>query len=352
MDEKAAGASETIPRRGLGGLTWRVVLGVTLSLALLVLTFWNTDLGQVGSILAGAEPAYILLGLVLSLAGLFLRAYRWRLLFPPGRLPYADFLDAVNLGYLVNNLAPVRFGDLVRSVLLGRWLDTGVALALSATMVERALDAALMLILFFGLLTVLPLSTAAANVGLVAALLVAAAIAFMVVAAGQEARGERWLRRLLGWMPWFSAEAWVPRVMDLVRGFKALRRTGMLVRFFAWSAVLWAQAVLTYWVIMRAFVSDIPLSYAALAIVGAALGLAAPSAPAGVGTFEGAVTGVLLLVGLGGVQARSLAIALHAVTFLALLIAGLWSLARRGLGYREVFAVGRSRGELADGAGR
>lgn len=319
---------------------------------MLLATFWSADLDQLWSVLAAAKPGYIALGFLLSFTGLFLRAYRWRLLFPPGRLPYGDFLDAVNLGYLVNNLAPVRFGDLVRSVLLGRWLDKGVGLALSATMVERALDAALMLILFFGLLTVLPISTAAANLGLVAALVVAGALAFMVLAAGQEARGERWLRRLVGWMPWFSAEAWVPRLMDVVRGFQALRRTGVLLRFLAWSAVLWGQAVLTYWVIMLAFAPRVPISYAALAIVGAALGLAAPSAPAGVGTFEGAVTGVLLLVGIGGTQARSMALALHAITFLVLLMAGLWSLARRGLGYREVLAVGRSSREIAGGPGR
>lgn len=351
MDEKATGAADSVRRRRGGGFPWRVALGISLSLALLLATFWNANLAELWGVLANAEPGYIALGFVLSFTGLFLRAYRWRLLFPPGRLPYGDFLDAVNLGYLVNNLAPVRFGDLVRSVLLGRWLGTGVGLALSATVVERALDAALMLMLFFGLLVVLPIPTAAANVGLVAALVVAAALAFMVTAAGQQARGERWLRRLMGWMPWFSADAWVPRFLDLVKGFQALRETGTLLRFTAWSGLLWAQAILTYWVIMLAFAPGLPVTYAALAIVGASFGLAAPSAPAGVGTFEGAVTGALLLVGIGGAQARSMAIALHAITFLVLVFAGLWSLTRRGLGYREVLAVGSSTGEAADGTG-
>lgn len=323
--------------------SWRIALGVSLSLALLIAAFWSTDLAELWGVVAAADGRLLLLGFALTISGLFLRAGRWRVLYPHGRLPYRDFLDAVNVGYLINNLAPVRLGDLVRSVLLGRWLGSGVPLALSTTLVERALDAAIMLALFFFLLPALPIPSTAVQLGLLATLAVFAALVGMLVLSGQQRRGERWLRRLFDWIPWFDLQPWVPRLVGLLRGFESLRRAGRLLAFLLWSVVLWSQAVLSYWVIMLAFVPDLPLGYAALAIVAAALGLAAPSGPAGVGTFEGAVIGAMLLVGMGAAEARSIALALHGITFLALVLAGMWSLMRRGLSYRDVMAQARTR---------
>ncbi|MGA9534152.1 MAG: lysylphosphatidylglycerol synthase transmembrane domain-containing protein [Anaerolineales bacterium] len=328
-------------------MRWRLLLGLVVSLGLLLLAFWRTDPARLWSIMLAADRRLLLIAFLLNFVGLFLRAARWRTLFwGAGELDLSAFLDGINIGYMVNNLFPARLGDLVRSVLLGRWQPVGVTQALSATVVERVLDSGIVLLLFFSLFPFLPLPAAAVNVGLLTAAVVALALMAMLVAVSQQVRGERWLRAILERIPTIDSERWTTRLIGLVQGFQALTKGSVLGRFGRWSVAVWAQTILVFWVTMMAFDASVPVTVAALATVAAALGMAAPSAPAGIGTFEGAVIGALLLASIDQDVARSMAIALHFLPFIALNLAGFWSLARRGLGYQSLMRAA-SQGEKA-----
>jgi uncharacterized protein (TIRG00374 family) len=332
---------------GSGKMRWRLLLGLAVSLGLLVLAFWRTDPARLWSIMLAADRRILLIAFLLSFVGLFLRAARWRTLFWQGSdQNLSAFLDGVNIGYLVNNLVPARLGDLVRSVLVGRWLPVGVAPALSATVVERVLDSGIVLLLFFSLFPFLRVPAVAVNVGLLTAAIVALALITMLVAANQQERAERWLLAILARIPGMDNERWTQRALGLVQGFHALRKGSVLGRFGLWSVAVWTQTILAYWLTMRAFDPTVPISIAALATAAAALGMAAPSAPAGIGTFEGAVIGALLLASIDQDVARSMAIALHFLPFIAVNLAGFWSLARRGLGYQSLVQAA-SQGEKA-----
>jgi uncharacterized protein (TIRG00374 family) len=332
-----------------GKSRWRWLVGLVISLALLILAFWRTDPARLWGILLAADRRMLLLAFFLNLGGLLLRAARWGVLFPATGGPnLGAFLDALNIGYMVNNLLPARLGDLIRSVLVGRWLPVGVSRALSATVVERVLDSGIVLLLFFSLFPFLPLPDIAIDVGLVTAVVVALALVAMLVAASQQQRASRWIQALLSRVPTLDGEVWSRRLLGLLSGFHALHEGRVLVRFCLWSVAVWAQTVLAFWVTMLAF-QPVPISIATLATVAAALGLAAPSAPAGIGTFEGAVIGALLLAHVQEDVARSMAVALHLLPFVALNLAGLWSLARRGLGYRGLLRAA-SEGEAMTGS--
>lgn len=321
-------------KRSLG---WRLVAGIAISLVLLFLAFRQTNPERIWSLLLAADRSMLLIAFALHLLGLILRAARWRLLFwQQPKLPYSDFLDAVNIGYLVNNLFPVRLGDFVRSVLLGQWIEVGAARAFSATVIERVLDSAIILGLFFSLFLVLPLPPFALNLGLLMALAIALALAVMLIALWQQARARRWLHALFGLVPVLDADKWTERLMGLIGGFGALRQGGVLLPFFVWSIIVWVQTVLSFWFTMRAFDAEVGLGLAALATAAAGLGLAAPSAPAGLGTFEAAVIGALLLSGMEEDLARTMAISLHFIAFLSVNLAGFFSLTKRGIGYRHL----------------
>ena len=325
-------------------IQWRFLAGLALSLLLLYFAFRQTDWGQMWTLFQAADRGLLLAAFFLNLLGLILRAGRWRLLFwRQEELPFSAFLDSVNIGYLVNNLFPVRLGDVVRSILLGRWLDLGAARAFSATVIERVLDSGIVLLLFFSLFLVLPLPPFALNLGLTMALAVTLAIGLMLLALWQQERAEKWLRALLDRIPFVRTETWLERIMGLIRGFGALRRGGVLLPFFGWSVIVWAQTVFAFWLTMRAFDAEVSFGLAALATAAAALGLAAPSAPAGLGTFEAAVIGALLLSGMEENLARSMAIALHFTSFIALNFAGFFSLIKRGIGYRHLVELAGQR---------
>lgn len=333
-------------------LRWRFLLGLLLSVLLLLVSFWRTDPARLWATIAGAHRGLLLAAFLLNFLGLILRAVRWRLLMRGAapHAPFAAFLDSVNIGYLANNLFPVRLGDLVRSVLLGRWAGTGISRALSATIVERVLDSGLILLLLFSLITVMPLPPVVVRIGMAMTAAVIGALTVMILAAAQQRRGERWLRKLLNLIPWLDTERWTGRMSALIAGFHSLREARVLGRFLLWSVAVWGQTVLLFWVTLRAFDPAVPAAVAALAMAASALGLAAPSAPAGIGTFEGAVIGALILASIEENSARSMAIALHTILFVSSNLAGLWSLARRGLSYQALVQA-TSQEEPAGGAG-
>ena len=315
----------------------RYTLGFVISGLLLVLVFWNTDWREVWAAFQQANRGLLGLSVVVTALGLWLRARRWSVLFWPARdLDSSALLDGVNIGYLANNLLPARAGDVVRSYLISEWERVSLPHALSTTVFERLLDSVLVLLLFFGLFPFLPISPGAARLGVAAGLVLAVVLLGLGLVARRQAQAEALLERGLALVPRLDNRRWAARLTELLTAFSIVRTPRVLVAVLAWSVLVWGDAILVYWLVLRAFSLDVSLAVAVLAIVAAALGLAAPSAPAGVGTYEGAVLGALLLAGVEGNVARSVVIALHTVNFVTLNLAGIWSLARRGMGYREL----------------
>jgi uncharacterized protein (TIRG00374 family) len=324
-----------------------LALGLLLSMGLLGVAFWQTDPGQLWQHLAGADPLLIAGALLLNFLGLILRAKRWSVLFPREvQASYAEFLDSINIGYLLNNISPARLGDFIRSLLLGRWLGVGATLALSTTLLERVLDGALILLLFFALVPLMNLPGTLAAVASILALVVATSLAVMFFASRHDRVVEGWLQRFLDRLHFLSTEKWSRRLMGIVRGFQALQQRRALLRFIVWSVFVWMQTLFTFWFTLRAISASVGVEIAALAMAASALGLALPSAPAGLGTFEAAVVGALVLLAIPADEARSMAIALHGVPFVAIVIAGMWSLARRGLGFRYLMQAAGGRAEI------
>ena len=93
--------------------------------------------------------------------GLWARARRWRYLFPPG--PEPPGLVAANMiGYMGNNVLPLRAGEFVRIYVVARRIaaqrggsvSNGLWLAGATVVIERVLDS-LTLVLILGVLVLL-----------------------------------------------------------------------------------------------------------------------------------------------------------------------------------------------------
>src|SRR6185369_14069017 len=131
------------------------------------------------------------------------RAIRWRYLFPPGSEP-PGLVAANMIGYMVNNVLPLRAGELVRVYLAARRLDTRRArgtfgdnlwLAGTTLIIERVLDSIILVLLMAVLVFVIPVPRAlqyAAGVMLAIDVLAAAILASLIVS---PERSGRWLGR-------------------------------------------------------------------------------------------------------------------------------------------------------------
>ncbi|HYN88483.1 MAG TPA: lysylphosphatidylglycerol synthase transmembrane domain-containing protein [Ardenticatenaceae bacterium] len=316
----------------------RLFLGTAISLILLVVVFRNTNWSEMLAALRGANYTLLALATLVTIGGVILRAFRWRALFwPETRLSLGALFDAVNVGYLANNLLPARAGDVLRAYLAGEWARVGVAHALSTTVVERVIDVLFVVAMLFSLLPFLPLPRPLVEAALLVGAAFILASAVLVGLSLQRERGRRILARILGLVPRLDADLWSERLIALLDGFAILRAPGPLARVLAWSAIVWLEGIAVHVLTIRAFgLTSLPLATGVLTLCAAALGMAVPSAPSAAGTFHAAAYAVLLAFQVSDDRARAVAVALHAFNFVPLTILGFWSLARRGLSYRQL----------------
>ena len=120
---------------------WQFWLGGGVSAALLLLLFYQVDIGDLKSSLRNANYYLLAPSIVVYFVSVFFRAIRWRyLLSPIGRYPVTRLYPVVVIGYMANNLLPVRLGELVRSYYLSRREDVNTSSALATIAVERVYD--------------------------------------------------------------------------------------------------------------------------------------------------------------------------------------------------------------------
>ena len=76
------------------------------------------------------------------------------------------------------------------------------------------------------------------------------------------------------------------KLLDMIRGFAALREGKSLARFLVWSVVYWGANGLGVWVLARAFGLPLPLAgaFATMGLLG--IGISLPNSPGLVGQFE------------------------------------------------------------------
>ena len=322
-------------------------MGLAVTLALLAWALHGVDGAALVGYVREANPWLVLATIVLATLTFPLRAIRWRLILrdADGRgLPLGPLWHATAIGFMANNLLPVRAGEVARAYAARQALPVRFTTALASVGVERVLDG----LVLVGLLAVTlaapsfprhaliggaslsSLATGAA--ALFAAVLV---VALFVVhrPAPTLALLDRIARALL---PARFADRASQAVRGLVAGLEVLRNPGRFLGVVAWSLVLWIVNAASFAVCFRAFGLQVPAESALLlqAIIG--FGVALPAAPGFVGVFEAATRATLAIYGVDATRAVGYALAYHVSTFIPITLLGLLSLSRLRLHLAEL----------------
>src|SRR5439155_15385922 len=89
-------------------------------------------------------------------AGGWLRSARWGLLLPEHSVKTSTLFRALVVGFTVNNLLPLRMGEVARAYLLARWCRISYGATIASLVVERVLDGLSLAILLLVALRLLP----------------------------------------------------------------------------------------------------------------------------------------------------------------------------------------------------
>lgn len=296
-------------------LAW---VGLVVSVGALFLAFRGLRWAEVGEAMASANYGLLALALSLMLVSLYLRARRWAVLFYPHTgMRFVNLLGAMNIGYALNNILPLRAGELVRAHLIGEAENVGTARALSTIVVERTLDT-LTVVAF--LMITLPFIDAPDWAKGPALFLGLAFLGLAVLLAIVSAARERAMA-LVGWGVRFLPERFRTRTEQAaeaaIEGFTVLRRPTALLRAAAWSIASWLTSAVFVFVVIRAFNLDLPFTAGLFVTAAVSLGMIVPSSPGYIGVFHAIAIGSLVNVfDVDRNTAASYALVQHAIFYL------------------------------------
>ena len=313
-------------------------IGFGVSIALLALFFLTLDLGQLLEALADANYLYVGPAIGLYIVSVLFRTLRWqRLLRHMRPIKVARLFPVVVVGYMANNLLPVRLGELVRSYYVGEREGISKTSALVTIFIERLLDALTLLLFIAAIAVFVPLVGLAEGFAersgvswpvLVMALSLPFVVAFvsLLLVAFAPVRARSLAMALFKPLPG-EVGARLGYMFDLLlEGLHSLRSLRSVLGLFILSVPIWLFEAGLFFVIGFSFglhqMYDTLWEMAiALVLVTAIanIGSSIPAAPGGLGLFELVARETLVLLPLAVVD-RAVAGAYVAVVHAALLM--------------------------------
>jgi len=339
----------------------RIFLGFLLSVLFIYLSFWKTDLAglfsgsagisealfghsrikldELGQVLASGHYLWLIPGVGMLLISLFIRAERWRILLKPVHkdMRYWPVYSAMNIGYMINNVLPLRMGEILRAYFLGKATGISKSSALATIVVERLLDMVAAIIVLGITIFFFPFPPWIQNglfyVGIPVILLIGFLVALLV--------NTEWtlnlLRSFLSFLPQKLKEQIIEMVSSFASGLEILRSAHHYFAILVHTLLLTICYIISVFTTLKAFdlispgypmIFDHPFLASVVLLIVVTIGVAVPSAPGAVGTFHGIVALGVSLLGVEAEKSMGVAIALHLANYIPLTALGLvcfWS---------------------------
>lgn len=319
----------------------RFWLGILGSLVFLLLFFWKMDFRGTADALRAANYYLLIPAIAVYFVAVFFRSLRWRFLLQPLKATTTRRLfPVVVIGYMANNLLPIRLGELVRAYFLGEKENISKTATLATILLERVFDGIILLVFALIVWPFLPLRQLLDNfststgipVGFLVVIISAPFIIVLAVlfaAALSKSVAVGISKVILAVLPRKVRPKVQPFIERFIEGLAALRSPRRVLAVFVLSAPVWLAEATMYFIISIAFNLSQPFHAILLSTSTANLAITAPSTGGGIGPFEWATKLTLTSLGAPDAAAGAYAIVLHAALLVPVTVLGLyylWSL--------------------------
>jgi uncharacterized protein (TIRG00374 family) len=280
--------------------------GALISILLIAAILYFVDLSAMVDAIRNANYGLLGIALVIGFIWMGMRAIVWRTLLRE-RASLKDVFFTVGEGYLLNNFLPFRLGEIGRAFLLSRKSDMQFMEILPTIVIERVMDLGYSAIVLLAALPFVVGAEGAGQIGIVVGIIVLIGIILLYVLA----RNNQWALDLFHKLSarWPALQRFGGNFLEaFFAGLSVLTDGWLFVRFLFWMTLNWGIAIISYYLIIRAFFPQAQVVWGMFGLGAAAFGGAVPSLPGAVGTFEGAFGGAITL--LTGDQSTALAVAL------------------------------------------
>lgn len=310
---------------------------MVVSLVFLALAFRKVEWPDVLHAWSGAQPIWMVVGLVLLILAWWVAAVRWKvILHPAPQVRVADTFSFITIGYLANTILPLRLGDLARATLMGRRRRIGISRSLGSMALERLMDI-ITLLFFILLLSLLMEIPSLVKAGL--ATMTGGALVMLAGLVMLSFHRERlyYVQKALEWvLPGPLALRVVTLIDRFSGGLEVIRDPARLLVVFALSVAGWAVTGFATYIWLLAFNLPLPWFAGIFVLVVINLGSAIPSSPGYVGVYHYLAVLALSAWGVERSPALAYGIGTHALNMIANVSLGAFFVAREGVSLHDL----------------
>lgn len=317
--------------RAGGWRTFRVVVSYLIAAGCLFWVFHDIHAGQLLNRVSAINWAWVALGMLFDVFSYVSQGLRWHILLRSvGKVSVLQTTRAVYAGLFLNEVLPMRIGEVARGYLVSRWIPAEFVRVVPSMALERLFEG-IWLAVGIGLTALfvpLPanLMRSVDILGIFVLLATALFVFFVLrVRTGFRARrGDKELR----WK-WLTAAR--NGFGKLVDGFREIGMTRAFYLGLGISFLLFAFQAFSFWFIMLAYHLHFSFWVGAAVFLIIHFGTSLPNAPANVGTYQFFCVLGLTLFGVDKTTATGFSIVVFILLTLPLLVLGFFAFAQSGL---------------------
>ena len=321
--------------------TWSFLFGILVSVVFLFIVFRKVDIDELGAALKGANYLWLIPNIILVMFAMFQRAERWKYMLKPiVTLEYKKLLSATCIGFMANNVLPLRLGEFVRAYALARNEKRVTKSASLATIfVERMVfDLLALLLILAVILFLMPLPVDdRLKLGIILSVVVAVVGLILAVVIVMKPEGSgRLMTKYLFFLPGRMREYVSATVIKFAKGLLFLKNWRHPTLVSAHTMFLWLAMGISNIFVFYAFGFHLPVYASYVLLVVVSILILIPSSPGFIGVYH---YGVLLTLQVFGVEehdARACAIVLHAAQFIPITLMGFYYTYKEGLSLKQL----------------
>jgi len=311
----------------------KILAGYLLAAACLAWVFHDVEYRDLFRNLATTAWWLIGLAIVCDILSYACQGWRWSLLLRArGYLSALRATQAVYAGLFVNEIIPMRVGEVLRIYLASRWIPAEFAGVVPSVLVERFFDAIWLAIAIGITILFVPLPQYLVSAEEVLAIIVFATTALFAFLVLRKQQGAEAAPRpgLLGRVSGLMS--------GLARGLHSIGRSNLLTASFSISFLLLFFQILAFWMVMWGYGLRLSFWHGAAVLLIVHLGTALPGAPSNVGTYQFFTVIGLTQFGIDKTTATGFSVVVFVILTIPLWVIGVFAFGRAGLSLHSLTA--------------
>jgi uncharacterized protein (TIRG00374 family) len=307
----------------------------------------QVSLEQLGQVLSHAQFLPICIIVLGVLGSLVTRAARWQIYFlPERRVPFRPLFGTLAISYMASTFLPLRAGELVRALFLGKRESIPFARIVGTILLEKLFDFLAIGVMLAVLVVLTPSRTEVRVGGGSIAAVILVGFGFVVALAQWRAPTLHLVKLIEARLPFGLGHRirLEHAASQFAEGTDSLRVPRLWVPLLGWTTVTWLFSLATAWAGCLALGVEPGLAALLFLIVLTSSGQAVPSSPGYVGVYHYLATLALTTFGVEPATAIGIAVITHAFSYGPLVIVGLIALWTGGYSFGDVLAGFRGKG--------